>query len=480
VENNYLILDMGTGNSRVGLVSSDGVVLGIRSYVNRYHTDPLYEDAQYFLPEEWSGYLLEGCRELMEEFPEHPVKAITSTGARESIVLYNGEGKAFMGLPNIDNRGRAWMDEIEDCAFIYERTGRWVTEDFPAAKLMGYKKKYPREFQNIAKITSLSEWVGEIFTGKIVIEPSQACETQLFDIQEKAWSERLCRNYGIPMGILPEIAKAGDSLGTIKKEFSDKLGLNGQAEFIVGGADTQIAVKGIGIGIGDIAVVSGTTSPVVTITDYKYYDEQKRCWTDSNLGGETYQVETNPGVTGLNYQRMKALLFPDTSYEEVEKNMARQKGYLCTATFSSLHFSEKRSLKKGGFVTKAPFDADLDAVDMMWAVVADIACSIYVQYQNLCEMTGHKKEYILGCGGGFRSEILCQHLADLTGKKLVIREGFEQASIHGCVKICNERYGKDADGKGGAKQEKVYMPCGQGLIHAYYEEWLENRRVLNP
>ena len=41
MENNYLILDMGTGNSRVGLVSSDGVVLGIRSYVNRYHTDPL-------------------------------------------------------------------------------------------------------------------------------------------------------------------------------------------------------------------------------------------------------------------------------------------------------------------------------------------------------------------------------------------------------------------------------------------------------
>ena len=50
MENNYLILDMGTGNSRVGLVSSDGVVLGIRSYVNRYHTDPLYEDAQYFHP----------------------------------------------------------------------------------------------------------------------------------------------------------------------------------------------------------------------------------------------------------------------------------------------------------------------------------------------------------------------------------------------------------------------------------------------
>ncbi len=480
MENNYLVVDMGTGNSRVALVSAEGRIWGIRSYVNRYHTDQLYEDAQYFLPEEWKSVLLQGCRELTEEFRGHPVKAVTSTGARESIVLYNREGEAFMGLPNIDNRGRAWMNEIEDREFIYDRTGRWVTEDFPAAKLMGYKKKYPREFQSIAKITSLSEWIGEVFTGKLVIEPSQACETQLFDIEERAWSKRLCGDYGISLSILPEIAKAGDSLGTIKKELAGSLGINDQAEFIVGGADTQIAVKGIGIGVGDVAVVSGTTSPVVTITDYKYSDRQKRCWTDSNLGGETYQVETNPGVTGLNYQRMKALLFPDTSYEELEEKMEGQKEYLCTASFSSLHFSEKRSLKKGGFVTKAPFGADLEAVNLAWAVVADIACSIYVQYNSLCEMTGHKKDYLLGCAGGFRSKMLCRHLADLTGKKLIIREGFEQASIHGCRKICNERYGTCTEEEKGEKQEKVYLPCEQSLIHAYYEEWLENRQVLNP
>ncbi len=480
MENNYLVMDMGTGNSRVALVSADGTIWGIHSYVNQYYADKLYEDAQYFLPKEWERNLVRGCRELMEEFPGHPVKAVTSTGARQSIVLYNADGEAFMGLPNIDNRGRAWMNEIEDREFIYDRTGRWVTEDFPAAKLMGYRKKYPREFQSIAKITSLSEWIGEVFTGKLVIEPSQACETQLFDIQERKWSERLCRDYGISISLLPEIAKAGDRLGTIKQEIASELGISENAEFIVGGADTQIAVEGIGIGIGDVAVVSGTTSPVVTITDYKYSDEQKRCWTDSNLRGETYQIETNPGVTGLNYQRMKEMFFPDISYEELEENMARQREYVCTASFSSLHFSEKRSLKKGGFVTKAPFDAALRAVDFAWAVVADIACSIYVQYNSLCGMTGHKKDYLLGCAGGFRSKMLCQHLADLTGKKLIIREGFEQASIHGCRKVCNRHYGIDTEEKTGDKEEKVYIPCEQSLIHAYYEEWLANRQALNP
>ena len=156
METNYLVVDMGTGNSRVGLVSADGTIWGIRNYENQYYKDKQYEDAQYFLPEEWENNLLGGCKELLKEFPEHPVRAITSSGARESIVLYNKVGKAYLGLPNIDNRGRAWMAEIEDRTFIYEKTGRWVTEDFPAAKLMGYRKKYPEEFAGIAKITSLS------------------------------------------------------------------------------------------------------------------------------------------------------------------------------------------------------------------------------------------------------------------------------------------------------------------------------------
>ena len=394
-------------------------------------------------------------------------------------VLYNKEGKTYLGLPNIDNRGREWMNEIEDQTFIYDKTGRWVTEDFPAAKLMGYRKKYPEEFEKITKITSLSEWVGELFCGRLVIEPSQACETQLFDIETREWSERLCKDYGIPMDILPEIAKAGDSLGKIKKEMADKIGLNEDVEFIVGGADTQIALKSVGMDVGDVAVVSGTTSPVATITDYKYYDKQERCWTDSNLGGDTYQVENNPGVTGLNYQKIKNFLFPDTSYEELETEMAKQTEYLCTASFSSLYFSEKRSLKKGGFIMKSPFDATLKPIHLIWAVVADIACSIYVQYQSLCEMIRHDKDYILGCAGGFQSKMLCQHLADLTGKKLVVREGFSQASINGCLKICNAYYGITSEKKS-EQAEMVYTPKDGSLIQEYYQEWLNNREMLNP
>lgn len=448
MEKNYIVVDLGTGSSRVALVSSSGKIYDIRSFENTYYSDDMYEDAQYFLPEEWQKSIMEGCYQLSVEHPEAEVSAIVSSGARESIVLFDETGKAFLGLPNIDNRGRQWVKEIPDKEYIYERTGRWVTEDFSAAKLLGFWKKRPDLYERIAKITSLSEWIAELFTDKIVIEPSQACETQLFDIETLEWSQRICGYYGIQKEILPETEKAGNSLGKIKEEIGKKLSLSIHAEFIVGGADTQMAVKGSNIGIGDIGIVSGTTSPVVTIVDNKYYDREERCWTDCNLGGKNYQVETNPGVTGLNYQRFKKMLFKDASYEELDRWMEEKKDFFCTTSFSSLYFSKKQSLKKGGFVMGAPFNASCDATDLLWALVADIACSIYVQYSSLCEMVLHEKDYILGCGGGLQSEVLCQMIADLTGKELIIYEGFEQASIYGCIRLCNEYFGI-ADGKNG-------------------------------
>ena len=89
---------------------------------------------------------------------------------------------------------------------------------------------------------------------------------------------------------------------------------------------------------GDIAVVSGTTSPVVTLRTERYCDPQERCWTDSWLKGSMYQMETNPGVTGLNYQRIRNLLFDGVSYEDLEAALKEVNSIKCTASFSSLDF----------------------------------------------------------------------------------------------------------------------------------------------
>lgn len=139
----YLAVDPGTGNSRVALVTSEGTILGMQFFANLYYRDERYEDAQYFLPEEWKDKVLRACVELCGEHPNLRVSAVSSAGARQSIVLLDRSGNAFYGLPNIDNRGRAYMGEVPDQEEIYRISGKWVTEDFDAAKLLGLRKVYP-------------------------------------------------------------------------------------------------------------------------------------------------------------------------------------------------------------------------------------------------------------------------------------------------------------------------------------------------
>ena len=473
----YLLVDLGTGNTRVALTDSSGKILALRTFTNVYYTDNAYPDAHYFLPQEWEELILKYCDEIHNELPDVKIDAVSSAAARETIVLLDRSGKAFLGLPNIDNRGREYMHKIDGKDDIYRISGKWATEDFCAAKLLGYKKLYPADFEKTGSILSLDGWIGRIFTGLLTFEPSQACETSLYDIGENRWSKELCGIFGIDYSILPSLVSAGTVTGPVNSEFIKRLGMSDNAVFVEGGADTQAALHQTGIQKGDVAIVSGTTSPVVTLVDHKYYDPCQRVWTDVNFGGDGYVVEMNPGVTGLNYQRIKSNLCPDISYEELEKAYDEKAEFHCTASFSSLLFYEQRSLRKGGFFMQSPLTDKVDRIDMAWAVIADIACSVYEQLYRLAELTGFEKKYILGCGGGFRSAALCQMIADLSGFELRIRPGFEQATVNGLVELCNNALGYDNNYV--STEYISYFPRKQQLIHKYHPVWNANRMDAN-
>ena len=246
----YLLVDLGTGNSRVALVDANGAILGLRTYTNVYHRDSAYEDAQYFLPEEWAPLLLQGCRELCGEHPDVRIDAISAAGARQSFVLLNHAGEAFLGLPNIDNRGRDYMARVPEHDEIYRISGKWATEDFGAAKLLGLRQMYPERYQEVETVLSLSEWIGWIFTGRRAMEYSQACESQLYDISQRNWSQALCSFYGLNPAILPPLQAAGTVVGPILETFRRELHLAEDAVFVMGGAEGLESAGPPGPGVG--------------------------------------------------------------------------------------------------------------------------------------------------------------------------------------------------------------------------------------
>ncbi len=473
---NYLIFDIGTGNTRVSLVSSSNDLIAVKTFENQYKVDNNYEDAQYFDPKEWKSSILSVTKELLAEYSDIKISAISSTGARQSVVLIDNNGEEFYGLPNIDNRGKAWVREIPCQDLIAAISGRWVSEDFVAAKLLGFKKIYKDRYKCIDTFTSLSEWIAYIFTKEICIEPSHACETQLYDINNWEWSKDLMHYFGLYGFRLPKIMRGGSILKYISDDMKKYLGISYDIPFVIGGADTQVAILGAGIQVNDIGIISGTTSPVVCMLDNKPSRENEKWWTDCFVKDFTYMIETNPGVTGLNYQRSKKLLFDEISYEELEDRLREVKSIKCVALFSSLDFENARSFRNGGFLLRPPLSSDFSRIDMLYAIVADIACAIYYQYLNLVHSISLNKNYILGCGGGFQSSILCQHIANLTQRELRLIDGFAQSSTLGCVRLCSQAVGEmEVTNEG---KEIIYKPNEEKLIHEYYNLWCDYRKNL--
>lgn len=469
---NYLVIDIGTGNSRAALAGSDGRIHGIKHIENLYLRDPAYPDAQYFVPNVWKDNLFRMCRELTAEFPQIHIDAVTSSGCRQSTVFLNRDGDAVYGIPNMDHRGKEYLLEITEKELVYKKTGRWLST-FPAGNLYGIKRRQPDLFQQIDKFTSLSEWMGYLLTGQLTMELSLACETQLLDIGKKQWSEELFDLYGFPLSLAPKLASGPLNLGVVSSEGRRLLGIDYDVPFIVSGGDTQNAVIGAEGQVGDITIISGTTSPLFFNVKEQFYDEQERCWVDLNIGGENYFIETNPGVTGLNFQRLKNILFADVSYDELNARLMNKETVKMCASFTSLLFDTGQHIKKGGFFTDAPLDQSIDRYDFAAAAAADTACALYRNYQKLTELAEHKKKYIRGCGGGFQSEFLCQTLADLSGRELLLPKGFNQASLLGCVKLMNRCMNISPAESGGLGDFKTYQPSGRSFSREYYKKWTE-------
>ncbi len=475
VDQAYLIIDIGTGNVRVAVTKENGEIISVERDNVRYEKDELYPDALYFDPGVLWDQILELSRKALLRASTVNITAISASSQREGIVLLDGGDKALIGLPNHDHRGREWEHSIPEKSRIYSLTGRFPSSLFSAMKVIGIKNRRPEIYKQVRTILSISDWAQYQFCGVAGYEHSQASETQLYDVARKKWSDDLCWLFGLPKAILPPLHDSGTISGKILHEHATRLKISPEAVVIVGGADTQLAIKSTRPQVDDIVIVSGTTTPIVKIVKEYVVDSKERTWTNRHVDSDSFVLEANAGVTGLNYQRLKEIFYPNEGYDVIEKELKELSDPQCIASLGSLVAEEKRPLTKGGFVFSAPVSHQLTRASFVWATLWDIACCIKENYDCLMNVTPHKTDYVWACGGGFQSKMLRQSVANLIQKKVQVRNGFQQASVTGAALTCNETFKIQHQSDAAMETE---IPGEQERYHALYVKWKEVRAGL--
>ncbi len=471
----YLIVDIGTGNARVAVSTVDGELLSIKRENVHYETDPNFEDSIFFNPEDLWQQILKLSTAALAEAGEVQVNAITATSQREGIVVVDQAGKSLLGMPNIDHRGRKWEVDLQDKDLVYNLSGRYPTSLFSAFKLVGVREVYPELFADIASVMSISDWIQFQFSGIAGYEHSQASETLLYDVEAKQWSKDLLAQFAIDEEILPPLKDAGTILGPIQAAVANTLGINPEAVVVVGGGDTQLAIRSMEPSANDVVIVSGTTTPIIKIVSSYEKDAEQRTWTSRHIDADNFILEANAGVTGLNYQRLKEIFYPNEGYDIIEKELEDATYSQCVASLGSLIADEEEPLTKGGFIFNAPVSHQLTRGSFVFAILWDIACSIYENYKFLCDVSPHSESYIWACGGGVESRKLRQFIANLFGKSIKIRDTFRQASVLGGVFLCNDALG--VSNATPALFEEIF-PQDHEEFEKLYQEWRNARKTF--
>ncbi|MCH5720015.1 FGGY-family carbohydrate kinase [Niabella hibiscisoli] len=413
----YIIIDIGTGNVRVAVVTPDGKVLGVGRGDIHYKRDELYPESIYFEPDQLWQQITQLGKEALLQAGEVNIKALTTTSQREGIVLMTSQGRSLIGLPNIDHRGREWEDGLSDKSRVYQLSGRYPTSLFSAYKLEGIRQRRKEIWQECGYFLSISDWAAYQLSGVAAYEHSQASETLLYDVAAGSWSKELAAIFNMEEAYCPATTTSGDKLGTILPGIADTWRLDAHAVVVTGGGDTQLAMKSTQPLVDDIVIVSGTTTPIVKITDHYIIDQQERTWTSRDIEPGRFVFEANAGVTGLNYQRLKEVFYPNEGYEVIERELEANPHRHCTASLGSLIATEQKPVLAGGFVFPVPVSHELSRSSFVWATLMDIAFSIAGNYEVLKEVSGHDKDYVWACGGGLQSKTLRQLIANILGKK---------------------------------------------------------------
>jgi autoinducer 2 (AI-2) kinase len=258
-----LALDAGTGSGRAVLFDVNGTQVGMAQREWSHQELPGVPGSQVFDIETNWRLLAECIRQVLEQssIDASAIRALSTTSMREGMVLYDESGHELWACPNVDSRAGVEAADLVERGLaerIYRQGGDWVAITAPA-RLLWVQRHQPKLFDKVDHLTMLADWITYRLTGEFVTDPSIGSSSGMFDLGRRTWSPEVIDICGMKADVFPPVLAPGTAAGVVSAEAAQATGLRPGTPVVVGGADTQLGLVGIGVvEPGQFTVVGGT------------------------------------------------------------------------------------------------------------------------------------------------------------------------------------------------------------------------------
>ena len=258
-----LALDAGTGSCRAVLFEVDGKQVGMAQREWSHAELPGVPGSQVFDTQTNWRLIAECVRQVLTEsgVDASAIHAVSTTSMREGMVLYDRSGRELWACPNVDSRAGVEATELVERGLaetIYRHGGDWVAITAPA-RLLWIQRHEPELFARVEHLNMLADWITHRLTGEFVTDPSIGSSSGMFDLAHRAWSKDVIDICGMRPEVFAPVLAPGTVAGALSAAAAADTGLRPGTPVVVGGADTQLGLVGIGVvEPGRFTVVGGT------------------------------------------------------------------------------------------------------------------------------------------------------------------------------------------------------------------------------
>lgn len=422
----YLLgLDIGTSGVKALLISVEGKI--ISSKTESYPLATPHSGWAEQSPYDWWEATVKVIEEVVSSTPigSTQIKGISLSGQMHSSVFL--DEKMEVVRPAI-----LWSDTrtSEQCKEIYTKVGGLnqlidyvsnpALEGFTAPKILWLKENEPENYQKVKYILLAKDYIRYRLTGELFTEVSDAAGTLLFEVIKKRWSTGLLEKLEIDPDLLPPILNSFDLAGRITKPIAEKTGLKFGTPLVAGGADNACGAVGSGIiQEGRVMVSIGSSGVVLAQTDNPQADQEGRIHLFNHACPNSWYMMGVMLSAGMSYEWLEKKLFNnsldypklDQLAEEIEPG---SEGLLFLPYLYGERTPHNDANARGVYFG---ISGKHDQRHFTRSVLEGVTFALKDSLE-LIKDKGVKVKEIRAIGGGAKSSVWQQILADILGKEI--------------------------------------------------------------
>ncbi|MCX5514747.1 xylulose kinase [Kaistia algarum] len=394
-------------------------------------------------PADWWGSTVTALSQLIRQIDAARIAGISISNQRETFGLFTEAGEAVRpGLVWLDDRATPQQHSF-GALFGAERirsvSGKPLDVIPSLYRMIWLKEHEPEAFARADRYADVHAYLTFKLTGQWLTSAASADPSGMVDMREGIWSEAILTAAGLPMHLMPEIRRPGTQLGEIDEKAAAATGLLAGTPLIAGGGDGQCAGTGAGVlGAGRGYINLGTA--LVAGTYGRAYAHDLGFRTEIAIAEEGYIFET--------CQRSGTFLVDWLTQEMMGVPASDRSAFL-----ASIEAEATASPLGAGGVMLLPFwqgsmtphwDSAARGViaglsgstrrgDLYRALLEGLSLDLALSLKKAMAVTGQPIDRLQAIGGGARSELFLQILADTLDRPISRSEAKEASSLGAAI-----------------------------------------------